>query len=187
MSHLSFSRWPFYPSSWLAIFSPWHLFHTIHKGLMSSLGKMLSFSRVLGEGNTEHPVTLSPLRVTPCVFIRVNQEKTCLWQCELLRNVHCRDRPQGSAPIICCPLQSQENSQPSQPSHTGSVNPIHSPPARAQTVCTLYTQPPLPLVWPSVRWPVWEKDVLLLDQGKLPTLAGLWIIPPIPLSGLSTE
>lgn len=128
---------------------------------------MLSFSSVLGEGNTEHPVTLSPLRVTTCVFIQVNQEKTCLWQHELLRNVHCRDRPPGSAPIICCPLQSQENSQPSQPSHTGSVSPIHSPPpARAQTVCTLYTQPPLPLVWPSVRWPVWEKDVLLLDQGK---------------------
>ena len=57
-----------------AVLSPWHLVPTTHKGQVFSLGKMLSFSCVLGGGNMEHPVTIPLLRVTNRVLIQAKKK-----------------------------------------------------------------------------------------------------------------
>lgn len=107
----------------------------------------------------------SPQRVITCASIQVNQRKTCPCQSEMLRNVHYRDnfledRPWVSSPAIVpsnlrriFSLQSSVI-QAQHPTHSGFL-------AGGLTMRTVYTQPLLTLVWPSVREPVREEEVLL--------------------------
>lgn len=124
---------------------------------MFSPGKMLSFHTVLG-GAIWSTLCPSPTRVITCAFIQDNQRKTCPCQNEMLRNVHYRDnfledRPWVSSPATVpsnlrriCSLQSSVI-QARHRTHSGFL-------AGGLTVRTLYMQPLLALVWPSVREPV---------------------------------
>lgn len=107
----------------------------------------------------------SPPRVMTCAFIQVNQWKACPCQSKMLRNVHYRDnfledRPWVSSPATVpsnlrriCSLQSLVI-QAQHPTHSGFL-------AGGLTMRILYMQPLLTLVWPSVREPVREEEVLL--------------------------
>lgn len=129
---------------------------------------MLSFDSILGEGNLAHAITISPSYIV--CFHSGQPEKICPCQSELLRNVHYRnnfpeDEPWVSAPAVVPSSIRRIHSvhcsitQTRHPTLSGLL-------ARRLTMCTLYTEPLLTLVWPSIREPVWEEEVVLLHQWK---------------------
>lgn len=161
----------FYPSSWLAVFSPWHLFHSICKGQRSSPGKMHPSAAFWGKA-TQSTLTNSTLRLI-CFHLDQPRENLPLtkWDAKK-RNV---ETEPGCRPQSSVVPSNVRRTQPSQASRAVGIPHAHAswPGHRLCALCMHSSH--WPLCGQASDGQCGKRKFCCFTNKSIPALARLWV------------